>query len=198
MKYIRHDYFMNFNGAVKSNERRKAQSMFAQELGELVHINKFEVIEALNNAGIKTSKDASGKEIITKVVRNSGDNKKLADNITTLLSFKNDMKRGSDYSHSAAGTSTWGLSTPEDKPDKPSAKKSVLGGILGTAATALTSILGGGASKAELEAEKEKTRQEALKTLAQLEGRNTRTALIIGGVVILGIVGIVAWRFRKK
>ena len=79
------DFTHNLNSYIKSGQNEKAKKLIIKEIGQLMVYHRGHLISALNEAGIKTSPNASDKEVAKKIADNLGDNVPFTNAVLTLL-----------------------------------------------------------------------------------------------------------------
>lgn len=210
MKQVRYNFSANFNNALRSGDYTSAQRIFADELADLVLINRFGIIEILRKSNISVPKNVTDKQIIALVVDNIDMNKPLAQGVGAITVQKNQAQ------YSALGVAE-GVSFPanaerkEARQDRQDARRDARaerggGDFLKNLGSAFGNIFGGITgtmqSKSELEAEKERTKQLALAALADKnkERKGSATPWIVGGILlaITTVVGIIIYRRNRK
>lgn len=92
MVYQKHDFISNIGSYAASGEPDKAKSVLINEIAQLLIYHRGHVISALNESGIKTSKDAPDQELAEKLAENLGSNKALQSAVSLLLANLNSGK----------------------------------------------------------------------------------------------------------
>jgi len=79
------DFSNNLSAYIRAGENDKAKKLIIKEIGQLMVYHRGHLISALNEAGIKTSANASDKEVAKKVADNLGENIPFTNAVLTLL-----------------------------------------------------------------------------------------------------------------
>jgi hypothetical protein len=85
MIHQKSDFTQNVSAYIRSGENEKAKKLIISEIGQLMIYHRGHIISALNEAGIKTSGNASDKEVAKKIADNLGTNIEFTNAILTLL-----------------------------------------------------------------------------------------------------------------
>lgn len=173
MIYAQHNFIENFCNAVGSNDSDNAKEVFLSELTAIVVNFPSEVIDALQNSGVKISDTASENEIIGALSENLGYNGKLNTEIAKVI-----LRHG-EQSYAV---------------DPVSAIAQGVGEIFKFG----SNIVQG---KNQKEASKQETKQAMLAYATQLNAPKPKsnTGLVIGiiaGVVVLSTVALIIFKKR--
>ncbi len=98
MQFLNHDYYSNFEGAVKSGDVDLTIDLWVNEVSDLIMSDAGKVIDLLNKVGIKTESDVSDEEIVDSIMANIGINQQLNRGISFLIGeFNGMMKNDKDW-----------------------------------------------------------------------------------------------------
>lgn len=104
MKYGTHNFYHNFCNANGANDDTTQRNMVIDEITKVIADNRPGFILALQNAGIKISKNPTVKEI-TKAFLNNIKNNKLQRDIAVLVLQYNDLHEGTVIKKQSQATS---------------------------------------------------------------------------------------------
>ena len=220
------DFNTKFNDCMDKKDYVCAHSLMLKELGSIITTNKKEFVDLLNASGIKATIDESDLSLIEKFAVNIPLNQQLMLGSSLLIQLKN-KKVGFDGSNEICDESLKnGYKTMrnyysnEPKSNFLPALAGLLasggdggGGILGTATNLLTAnkrkqeeIAKSGIDILQKQAD---AKQQLINAVLQkkqadveakkVQSKNLKTALIVGGAVLLvTIIGIVIYKIKKK
>ncbi len=95
MRYEKYNFIESYSNA---NGSKQGDSMLAKEIGQLIAIDSVAVSKALQEAGINVKDNCSKKRLIEKIYDNS-DNRKMIENLSTMLVLKENIINTSDFSN---------------------------------------------------------------------------------------------------
>lgn len=91
MIYLENDFYSNFNSIVESNDEKSLESMFIDQISNLIAYKKSDLISLFNKIGLKVSANPSNKEISTTIANNIKSNKKLQVGLAYLIAENNNL-----------------------------------------------------------------------------------------------------------
>tara|TARA_R110000803_G_scaffold176293_1_gene238745 strand:- start:953 stop:1696 length:744 start_codon:yes stop_codon:yes gene_type:complete len=95
MIYEKYNFIESYSNA---NGSKQGDSMLAKEVGRLIAIDSVAVSNALQEAGIDVKDNCSKKKLIEEIYNNS-DNRKMIENLSTMLVLKENLTNTSDFSN---------------------------------------------------------------------------------------------------
>jgi len=101
MRYIKHDYPMNFMSATGSEDTVLSQEILLDEVAQLIVRHPIEIIDALRESGVKIKGKPSDTEIVNVLTKNLGENEMLSRKVSKLIIRKNNGNVRKDKFHNA-------------------------------------------------------------------------------------------------
>lgn len=209
------DFNTKFNDCMDKKDYVCAHSLMLKELGGIITTNKKEFVDLLNASGIKATTDESDLSLIEKFVLNIPLNQQLMLGSSLLIQLKN-KKVGFDGTDEICDESLKnGYKTMRNYYSNEPKSNFIpaLTGIIGGATDLLTAnkrkqeeIAKGGIDILQKQAD---AKQQLINAVLQkkqadveakkVQSKNLKTALIVGGAVLLvTIIGIVIYKIKNK
>lgn len=170
------DFQSNLASAKASKNKDYAKDVILDEVARIIYLEPMVIAKALNNSGVKTSKNPTKNELIDKVVDNLYDNASFRRNIGNVISQQNPP-----YSYL-----------------DPSAIAGAVQAVAEQSTAIVNGIFGAVQRKQELNQEKERTKQLLYDKIFGQEKKNYMPIVLIGGVLLIGgVVLFLALRDKK-
>lgn len=188
MQFLNHDYYSNFEGAVKSGDVDLTIDLWVNEVSDIIMSDAGKVIDLLNKVGIKTDANVSDEEIVENIMNNIVINSQLNKGISFLIAeFNGMLKGGGDWKPKVDNIA----STYKTLLDKALTNPTTSGSIKNDIMKQI---------KAKADAKGDYKRIIFKQVVPEAKKKkNNRTALyVIGGLVILTAIGIGIYYYRKN
>ena len=188
MQFLNHDYYSNFEGAVKSGDVDLTIDLWVNEVSDLIMSEAGKVISLLNKVGIKTEDNVSDEEIVDAIMANIGSNSQLNKGISFLIAELNGMMNNDKDWKTKVDNIAATYKTLLDKTlTNPTTSGSIKNDIMKQI-------------KSKADAKGDYTRiifkQEA--PVAAIKKRNKKALCIVGGLIVLTAIGIGIYYYMKN
>ncbi len=90
-QYTHHDFYSNFTASLKAGDLDLTNGILANEVSDFIVFQTDKIIDALNQSGIKTSKDDTDEQIVDSVIKNINTNPKLPKALGFIIAEGNEM-----------------------------------------------------------------------------------------------------------
>ncbi len=187
MQFLNHDYYSNFEGAVKSGDVDLTIDLWVNEVSDIIMSDAGKVIDLLNKVGIKTELDVSDEEIVESIMDNIAINSKLNKGISFLIAEFNGMIKGSDWKQKVDNVAD----TYKTLLDKALMNPTTSGSIK-------NDIMKQIKAKADAKGDYKRIIFKQVKPEAQKKKTNKKALYIIGGILVLTAIGIGIYYYRKN
>lgn len=202
MQIAKHDFYFNFNGAVKSKDNALTKTVLLNETANIIAKSPSAVISAIRAAGIDMPKDANATTIVNTIFKQGKNNEQLHKNIAKLVMVNHGYTK--DTMFGADGTTL--LKGKEDDSGVGTKPKSSASAFFSNLASGFGTILSGlssnnaskssGGADALLAANQQQAEADAQANrgalIALLANRGVDTGMSGFAVVGLSIVAISA------
>lgn len=213
MIYLENDFYSNFSSMVESNDDVSLNSMFVDQISNLIAFKKDDLVSLFGKIGIKVSNNPTNKELANIIAKNLKGNKKLQIGIAYLIAENNDIlqqefKKGrpSDDTDAFEGEKDKKPKEPK-KPRKPvdwnksaDAVTSIAGSISVLADTLTQTKTGQFAddlnNQSNVKSPQQIAQEEEAKSLAEAK-KKKRTRNIVIGVVAVGLIVTAYFGYKK-
>jgi hypothetical protein len=209
------DFNTKFNDCMNKQDYVCAHSLMLKELGGIITTNKKEFVDLLNASGIKATIDESDLSLIEKFVINIPLNQQLMLGSSLLIQLKNKKVNfdGVDEIDDESLKNCYKTMRNYYSNEPKSNFLPALSGLFGGATELLTAnkrkqeeIAQGGIDILQKQAD---AKQQLINAVLQkkqadveakkIQSKNLKTALIVGGgVLLVTIIGIVIYKIKKK
>jgi hypothetical protein len=209
MIYLENDFYSNFNSMVESNDDVSLNSMFVDQISNLIAFKKNDLISLFGKIGIKVSNNPSNKELANIIAKNLKGNKKLQIGIAYLIAENNDiLQQEFKKARPSDDTDAFEGEKDKEKPKKPRKPIDInkatdtvtsIAGTLSVLADTLTQAKTGRLAEdlnnqSNVKSPEDIAKEQEAKSLADKKKRKRN---IIIGVVILAL-GVTAFIGYKK
>lgn len=188
MQFLNHDYYSNFEGAVKSGDVDLTIDLWVNEVSDIIMSDAGKVISLLNKVGIKTDENVSDEEIVENIMNNIAVNSQLNKGISFLIAeFNGIMKSGGDWKTKVDNIAA----TYKTLLDKALTNPTTSGSIK-------TDIMKQIKAKADAKGDYKRIIFKQEPPVAATKKKNRKALYIIGGLVVLAAIGIGIYYYRKN
>jgi ADP-ribosylglycohydrolase len=173
--------------AMKSKDKSYQKDVVLDEIARAIYTDRPSIVEALNNAGIKSSESDSLKTLIDKTAKGLYNNETFRESIPFVIAkdeYSNNTGAAMSALQSGGSSSGGGFNL------------GALGGILGGVSSVINGVFGSISTAQQKKLEEEKTKQLLYDKLLTTK-KNPMPWIIMGGVLLIGGVAIFL-TLRKK
>jgi len=188
MQFLNHDYYSNFEGAVKSGDVDLTLDLWVNEVSDLIMSDAGKVIDLLNKTGIKTEQNVSDEEIVESIITNIGNNNQLNRGISFLIAEMNGIiKKDKDWKTKVDNMGA----TYKILLDKSLTNSTVSGSIK-------NDIMKQIKSKADSKGDYKRIIFKQVVPEAAKKKKSKKAYYIIGGLLVLTAIGVGIYFYRKN
>jgi len=189
MQFLNHDYYSNFEGAVKSGDVDLTIDLWVNEVSDLIMSDAGKVIDLLNKVGIKTEADVSDEEIVENIMDNIGNNAQLNRGISFLIGeFNGMMKNDKDWKQKIDNIAATYKTLLDKALKNPTTSGSIKNDIMKQI-------------KAKADAKGDYKRiifKQEPPVAAVKETKKKKTYYVVGTLAVLAVIGIGIYIYRKN
>lgn len=185
----KHDFFMNFSNAVASQDAVLASQLLANEYAEVIASYPKNVVQAIQDSGIKIKTPASDKDIVNALVENLDKSSELRHRMATLIALNTNTISFSDDTLNSIGDIINGLGETGAATAGGAASAGPAGAIVGAVAGATSSVFGFLKSKKEAEVAKQEMRTRMLELINARKGGQSK-GLSTGAIIGISLGGV--------
>lgn len=188
----KHDFFMNFSNAVASQDAVLASQLLANEYAEVIAYYPKNVVQAIQDSGIKIKTPASDKDIVNALVENLDKSSELRHRMATLIALNTNTISFSDDTLNSSGEGASALLKGIFETGSGAAGGATAGpagAIVGAVAGATSSVFGFLKSKKEAEVAKQEMRTRMLESINARKGGQSK-GLSTGAIIGISLGGV--------
>lgn len=189
MQFLNHDYYSNFEGAVKSGDVDLTIDLWVNEVSDLIMSDAGKVIDLLNKVGIKTEANVSDEEIVDSIMANIGNNAQLNRGISFLIGeFNSMMKNDKDWKQKVDNIAATYKTLLDKALKNPTTSGSIKNDIM-------KQIKAKADSKGDY---KRIIFKQEPPVAAVKETKKKKTYYVVGTLAVLAVIGIGIYIYRKN
>lgn len=188
MQFLNHDYYSNFEGAIKSGDVDLTIDLWVNELSDLIMSDAGKVIDLLNKVGVKIEPNVSDEEIVEAITTNVGNNNQLNRGLSFLIAEMNGIiKNDKDWKTKVDTIAV----TYKTLLDKTLVNPTMSGSIK-------NDIMKQIKAKADSKGDYKRVIFKQVVPEAAKNKKSKRVYYIVGGLLVLTAIGVGIYYYRKN